>query len=80
MDTDELLGRMQDKITIGVMNGLTAAMKEHREQEHAPLWTEVKESQKDVGKIKGQISYWKGALAVFALLFSAALAAVELAK
>ena len=45
----------------------------HRLNAHVPI-------ESDLGRIKGQISYWKGALALFSVLFAAALAAVELAK
>jgi hypothetical protein len=60
MDTDELLDRMQDKIRIGVSQGIQIAMQQHLTQDHAPIWVDIKQIPKDmtakIEEVQEQIS------------------------
>ena len=64
MDAEDLLDRMQDKISIAVANGVAQAMKEHREQEHNPLWAELKDTGKTLKDLNLKVAAWGGGLTV----------------
>lgn len=77
MENDELLSAIQDKIKLGVMEGMGA----HIQEKHAPLETKVDTAIVDLHKrINGQdrqITLARGVLIGFSIIFSVVLAIVE---
>jgi hypothetical protein len=77
MDNDELLAAIQDKIRIAVMEGMGAHIQEKHAPFEAKLDTVVTEMKTHIGALEKQVAFWRGALFVFGLLFTAALAVIE---
>ena len=79
MDNDELLAAIQDKIRLGVMEGMAA----HIQEKHAPLEAKVDTVKVDLDKrinvLDRQLVLARGVILGFSIIFSAVLAIIELA-
>lgn len=80
MDNEELLAAIQDKIRLGVMEGMAA----HIQEKHAPLEVKVDTVTVDIHRrinnLDRQLVLARGVILGFSIIFSVALAVIELGK
>ena len=80
MDNEELLAAIQDKIRLGVMEGMAS----HIQEKHAPLEVKVDTVTVDlhtrINNLDRQLVLARGVMLGFSIIFSVALAVIELGK